>query len=131
MSTDTVTHNIIGSFYQHDRQLTAYAFIIRRSIQQFFYKDKFEKYRNRTFTTTCMMLIWQNNCHSCKKNFYSRSYFFWGNNRLEPHGLVHQDKVNYPDKAATTREESIPTDPSPTPIFFCCSAAASALFLNI
>ena len=40
------------------------------------------------------------------------------------------NKVNYPAKAATTRDDNIPTDPSPIPFIFCSRAIASALSLN-
>lgn len=45
--------------------------------------------------------------------------------------VVSDRKENYPDKAATSNEENIPTDPSPIPFFLRSSASVSALFLNI
>lgn len=42
-----------------------------------------------------------------------------------------QGEIYYPDRAATTSDDSIPTDPSPRPFAFRSRAAASALFLNI
>ena len=37
----------------------------------------------------------------------------------------------YPDRAATVRDWSIPTDPSPSPLLYRSRALASALFRNI